>query len=241
MGPDPVWRRWKFGGSGPLRITFMIVIDDGPYDRLTLQSSLSFLAPIFSGYLVCSIFLSGLVIPMGWFWGNNSQNDPTKKLDPELRQFLEEGTTKYSPTTTIQPSKETPTSSDSTKPSPSVPASDAADSKPPVPSASLFPDGRYADLWKTYKPLAEIEGSEAASAERVIEKFKQRKDTVSQAAMENCAIEHEGLSLCFQKGDWWSMVKARATMCAEENRRFSRCYTTQAVGFSLSCSRWLGC
>ncbi|KAL1966645.1 hypothetical protein VTN77DRAFT_4056 [Rasamsonia byssochlamydoides] len=162
---------------------------------------------------------------MGWFWGKSSQDDPTKKLDPELRQFLEQGTTKYSPTTEVK--KETPT--DSAKPSPSVPASDTADSsKPTVPSASLFPDGRYAHLWKTYKPLAEIEGSEVRSAERVVEKFKQRKDTVHKAAMENCALEHEALSLCFQKGDWWSMVKARATMCAEENRKFSRCYTTQA-------------
>jgi hypothetical protein len=170
---------------------------------------------------------------MGWFWGNSSQNDPTKKLDPELRDFLEKETpAKYTPTTAVNPSKTTPSAADSGKTSPAS-ASDAPDTKSSVPSASLFPDGRYAHIWKNYRPLAESEGSETRSAEKVIEKFKERKNTVHNAALENCALEHEALNSCFSKGNWWTMAKARATMCSDENRKFARCYTTQAVGFPL--------
>lgn len=164
---------------------------------------------------------------MGWFWGSSNPNDPTKKLDPELRDFLQnERPAQYTLSPAVKPSKDTtpPTDTD-------IPSS-APDSKPQVPSASLFQDGRYAHIWKNYKPLAEIEGAGMQSAEKVIEKFKQRNDTVHHAAMENCALEHEALSSCFSNGDWWTMAKARATMCSDENRKFSRCYTTQAVGSS---------
>ncbi|KAH8700883.1 hypothetical protein BGW36DRAFT_375181 [Talaromyces proteolyticus] len=151
---------------------------------------------------------------MGWFWG--STPDPTKNLDPELQEYLRQET----------PAPYTlPDSASTTTTNPS--SNNASSSPTSVPS--LFPDGRYAHLWKTYKPLAETESTHSqAAAERVIEKFKARKDAVQDAAMENCALEHEALSTCFQKGDWWSMAKARATMCADENRKFSRCFTTQA-------------
>ncbi|OXV08714.1 hypothetical protein Egran_03523 [Elaphomyces granulatus] len=168
---------------------------------------------------------------MGWFWGDSNNDDPTKKLDPELRQYLEQVTpAKYTPTTTVQPSVESPKVAESKThvPSTSSTPETAEASSPPVPSASLFPDGRYAYLWKGYKPLHELEGSELRTAERAIDKFKQRKDTVHLAALENCSLEHEALTFCFQRGDFWNMTRARATMCADENRTFSRCYTTQA-------------
>ena len=177
--------------------------------------------------------------PMGWFWGDSNNDDPTKKLDPELRQYLEQVTpAKYTPTTTVQPSVESSKVAESKThvPSTSSTPETAEASSPPVPSASLFPDGRYAYLWKGYKPLHELEGSELRTAERAIDKFKQRKDTVHLAALENCSLEHEALTFCFQRGDFWNMTRARATMCANENRTFSRCYTTQAVCFSLSFS-----
>lgn len=163
---------------------------------------------------------------MGWFWGSNGQEDPTKKLDPELQDYLKkERPTTY--TAVVKPSTETPTQPTQT---PSQSTNTTTEDKPAVPAASLFPDGRYAHLWKTYKPLAEIEAADTSNtAQRVIDKFKHRKDSVHSAAMENCAIEHESLTTCFTKGDWISMVKARATMCSDENRKFSRCYTTQAV------------
>jgi len=168
---------------------------------------------------------------MGWFWGDSNNDDPTKKLDPELRQYLEQVTpAKYTPTATVQPSVESSKVAESEKHvhSTSSTPETAEPSNPPVPSASLFPDGRYAHLWKGYKPLHELEGSELRSAERAIDQYKQRKDTVHLAALENCSLEHEALTFCFQRGDIWNMTRARATMCADENRTFSRCYTTQA-------------
>jgi hypothetical protein len=175
---------------------------------------------------------------MGWFWGSSDNGDPTKKLDPELRQFLEQATpAKYIPTSSIPASEESPKVKESFPPQtppPSIPSNTADPSDTRVPSASLFPDGRYAHLWGTYKPLHEIEGSELRTAEKVVEKLKQRKETVHRAAMENCTLEHETLTTCFQKGDWWSVVRARATMCADENRKLSRCYTTQAVSPPLT-------
>lgn len=163
---------------------------------------------------------------MGWLWGDSNKDDPVKKLSPELKEFLEKETpAKYVPTEPAQPtqkpSEKTVDSYDQAAPSDS--------SKPLVPSASLFPDGRYAHLWKTYKPLEEVEGNPITGAQRVVEKFKERKDAVHQAAMENCALEHEALTNCFQTGDLQQRVWSRITMCSEANSKFSRCFTTQAV------------
>lgn len=173
---------------------------------------------------------------MSWFWGDSNKDDPVKNLDPGLREYLEhEAPTKYVPTTQVpspDPSKtvEPPQSSQQSQPQP------ANEPENGVPPASLFPDGRYAHLWKTYKP-PEPEGAELKGAERVIGKEKERKDTVHRAAMENCALEHEALTLCFQTGTWQKQLKARATMCSEENGTFSRCFTTQSVSL-LSLFNW---
>ncbi|PYI05790.1 hypothetical protein BO78DRAFT_397891 [Aspergillus sclerotiicarbonarius CBS 121057] len=165
---------------------------------------------------------------MGWFWGA-SNDDPVKKLDPDLREYLEhEAPKKYVPTTSV-PSSQGPSTTVAPQAQSSQPkTSDAEPSEPAIPSASLFPDGRYAHLWKTYKPPKEKEASEQKTAERVIEKYKQRGDTVHRAAMENCALEHEDLTYCFQTGTWQKRLQARVTLCSEENTKFSRCFTTQA-------------
>ncbi|KAE8149371.1 hypothetical protein BDV25DRAFT_156472 [Aspergillus avenaceus] len=163
---------------------------------------------------------------MGWFWGNSGQEDPVKKLDPGLREYLEhEAPKKYVPTTSV-PSAQDPSKIVDPQAQSSQPP-EAADSKPSVPAASLYPDGRYAHLWKTYKPPAE-NGTETKGASRVIEKYKSRNDTVHRAAMENCALEHEDLTLCFQNGNWQKRLVSRVTLCSEENAKFSRCFTTQA-------------
>ncbi|KAL1998577.1 hypothetical protein VTN02DRAFT_5937 [Thermoascus thermophilus] len=159
---------------------------------------------------------------MGWFWGSN-KDDPTTKLDPELRAYLEQQTpARYTP---VQTPREPPRAPEPPQPTPS---SEAEDGAPTVPSASLFPDGRYAHLWKTYKPPEEIEDTPVSGAQRVIESYKKRRDTVHRAAMENCVLEHEALTLCFQRGSWQDQLRARATMCSDENATFSRCYTMQA-------------
>ncbi|KAJ5676235.1 hypothetical protein N7462_009132 [Penicillium macrosclerotiorum] len=160
---------------------------------------------------------------MGWFWGD-SKNDPVKKLDPGLREFLEQETPdKYVPADVKSPTP-TPTPS----PQPTTPAES---SEPKVPAASLYQDGRYADLWKTYKPPSnDGESPGVRGAERVIEKYKERGDTVQRAAMENCALEHEALTFCFKTGNWKKQIESRLTMCSAENATFSRCYQTQSVG-----------
>lgn len=161
---------------------------------------------------------------MGWLWGNSSQ-DPVKDLDPNLRKYLEqESSDKHVPAHDVK--------------QPSAPVSTTPELQDPedpstlkVPSASLYQDGRYAHLWKTYKPPVDAadESSGVRGAERVIEKYKQRGDTVQRAAMENCAIEHEALTLCFQTGNWRKQIESRLTMCAAENGTFSRCFETQSV------------
>ncbi|RAL11324.1 uncharacterized protein BO97DRAFT_370757 [Aspergillus homomorphus CBS 101889] len=166
---------------------------------------------------------------MGWFWGSSNQDDPVKKLDPELREFLEhEAPQKYVPTPATPASNEPPKTVETREtPVQSSQSENAIPSKPAVPSASLYPDGRYAHLWKTYKPPQEQQ-SDMSTAERVIEKYKQRGDTVHRAAMENCALEQEDWAQCFRTGNWQKQLKARVTMCSEENSKFSRCFTTQA-------------
>ena len=162
---------------------------------------------------------------MGWFWGDN-KNDPVKKLDPGLREYLEQETPdKYVPAPDVKPPASTPAPSSDPKESTDLP-------KPKVPAASLFQDGRYADIWKTYKPPAVVdERSGVRGAERVIEKFKERGNSVQRAAMENCALEHEALTHCFQTGNWRKQLESRLTMCAAENGTFSRCFLTQSVSW----------
>ncbi|KAJ5574376.1 uncharacterized protein N7459_008803 [Penicillium hispanicum] len=159
---------------------------------------------------------------MGWFWGD-SKIDPVKKLDPSLQEYLkQEAPDKYVPAPDVKHPASTPTPSSESKES-------ADPSKPQVPAASLFQDGRYAELWKTYKPPAVVdESSGVRGAERVIEKFKERGNSVQRAAMENCALEHEALTYCFQTGNWKKQLESRLTMCAAENGTFSRCFLTQS-------------
>lgn len=164
---------------------------------------------------------------MGWFWGK-SQEDPVKKLDPGLREFLEqEKPDKYEPAPNLNQPTSPPTQSQTQSQGPEQ----TEQTEQKLPAASLYQDGRYAHLWKTYKPLAAQEEEDAVTggANRVIEKFKERGDTVQRAAMENCALEHEALTLCFQTGNWRKQIEARLTNCAAENGTFSRCFTTQSV------------
>lgn len=162
---------------------------------------------------------------MGWFWGDN-KNDPVKKLDPGLREFLEQETPdKYVPAPDVK--QPAPTPSPSQSPNSQEPSDS---SEPKVPAASLYQDGRYADLWKTYKPPSSVDGTPGVrGAERVVEKYKERGDTVQRAAMENCALEHEALAFCFQRGNWLKQIESRLTMCSSENATFSRCFQTQSV------------
>ncbi|CAK4033443.1 Hypothetical predicted protein [Lecanosticta acicola] len=188
---------------------------------------------------------------MGWFWNtktSDSLNDPYKKLDPSLRDFLEkESPLKYEDTEpkpiTRQP---TPTPSISAPPSKDAApntyrsqlsaysGSDAhhqqdlaiQDGQPVVPKESLFQDGRYAHIWKGYRPQADVEAAGRSDADRlaaVVEAYNDRKAAIGRAALENCVDYQIAEKECFSNGSW----AKRFTMCREENKAFNRCYTMQ--------------
>ncbi|KAI4188387.1 MAG: hypothetical protein L6R41_002170 [Letrouitia leprolyta] len=162
----------------------------------------------------------------GWFGTNNpsskSSNDPLRDLDPSLREFLEkESPVKYE--TTPPPPPPPPESSPASQFSP-----DASTTDPPlVPPESLFQDGRYAHLWKTYKPRQEVENAYKSDQEKLmdlLEGYQSRKARIGKAALENCAEEQAAMSDCYRNGSWQSKM----TMCRAENKAFERCYTMQA-------------
>ncbi|KAI9878012.1 MAG: hypothetical protein M1830_002170 [Pleopsidium flavum] len=181
---------------------------------------------------------------MGWFWGpsgngntKSTTNDPLRNLDPSLRDFLEkESPVRYktSGSTTPVPPPPAPEKQQSYKDQilpPSEPQSSSASqtnsSTPKVPAESLFPDGRYAHLWKNYKSLYEVENASKTDQEKlvdVLEGYKFRKAEIGRAALENCALEQWAVNDCFRNGGWSS----RMSMCRAENRQLERCYLMQA-------------
>jgi len=162
---------------------------------------------------------------MGWFWGSSSNDDkkppsssdPLRDLDPGLRDFLKkESPIKYTPESAQSPA--TP----SAQPSEAAPPPDA--SAPAAPT--LFADGRYAHLWKTYTPQSDVEAASKSDAEKiadVLEGYKYRKAAIGRAALENCALEQWEVNECFSSGG----VKSRLTMCRAESRSLERCVEMQ--------------
>lgn len=177
---------------------------------------------------------------MGWFWGTSSSGssdekpqDPLRNLDPELRDFLaKESPVKYSssnppatPSAPVAPTERAPGPATTTAPD--------TEGGMKVPSKSLYKDGRYADLWKTYQSQQEVEAVGKSDQEKindVLEGYKNRKAQIGRAALENCALEQWDVNECFRNGGWAS----RMTMCREENRGLERCYTMQAVSSHAS-------
>lgn len=178
---------------------------------------------------------------MGWFWGkpdtsNTATNDPYSKLDPALRDFLEkESPLKYKDT---QPSNSQPSPAADhdyraqvglDKPGLTQENQNAAprQNAPAVPPESLYQDGRYADLWKTYRPEAEIQTASKSDQDRmrdVFDAYSERKAAIGRAAIENCVMEQMAEKECFMHGSW----SKRMTMCRDENRAFLRCYEMQS-------------
>lgn len=179
---------------------------------------------------------------MGWFWGSpdnddgKKSQDPLRDLDPSLRDFLaKESPVKYS--SSNPPAKQQPTTAPiptrtpATKPSSSSESSaDAETSK--APPQSLYQDGRYAHLWKTYQSQSDVESAGKSDQEKiddVLQGYKQRKAEIGRAALENCALEQWQVNDCFRNGTWTS----RVTLCRTENRELERCYMMQSVSVSL--------
>ena len=178
---------------------------------------------------------------MSWFWGKSTtsqgdgkddtgkgtgEGDPLRKLDPRLKNYLAtEAPSNYNALANAEP---TPQALPYRKQAP-VSATSQPWAETGVPQQSLYQDGRYKELWKTYKPLEEIENATKTDQDRLLDivaGLKERKTQISRAALENCSFEQTLVSDCFTFGGW----KSRMTMCRAENKRFERCYVTQAVG-----------
>ncbi|KAI5370742.1 hypothetical protein Slin15195_G016150 [Septoria linicola] len=178
---------------------------------------------------------------MGWLWGSNDEtvSDPTKKLDPGLREFLDNESSKHESSESRTATKSTSSSRDAAPTTfrsqlgLATPGLDhnhqnSIPSKlPAVPSESLYQDGRYAHLWKTYRPQEEIESAGKSDQDRladVIASFKDRKAEIGRAALENCADYQIAERECLTNGSLWKKM----SMCREEGKAFNRCYTMQA-------------
>ncbi|OIW24093.1 hypothetical protein CONLIGDRAFT_585111 [Coniochaeta ligniaria NRRL 30616] len=171
---------------------------------------------------------------MGWFdfWSSSqsSGGDPLAKLDPKLREFLQrEAPIKYDHAQSPHHHTPTPTQDATTAPPPAVaatPTTEPNQKEPAVPPQSLYQDGRYAHLWKNYKPQSMVDAETKSDHEKlmdVLEAYKERKAEIGKAALENCALEQVDWSECMKSGS----VTARMTMCRDAVRKFERCYTIQ--------------
>jgi hypothetical protein len=165
----------------------------------------------------------------GWFGSSSSQSDPMSKLDPKLRDFLQrESPVKYSSKSVAAPSKDQQQTIQGQE------KSVTSDSdRPPIPAESLYQDGRYAHIWKSYRPRAEVEAEMKSDHEKlmdVLEGYKQRKELIGRAAMENCAIQQEEWRNCMTSGSW----EDRLQMCRHQLKAFERCYTMNEVCATIS-------
>lgn len=167
---------------------------------------------------------------MGWLWSSSSGSSSGQdNLDPSLREFLaKEAPTGPKPSLPSAP-KEKPAQAQTPTPASSSQSQEqAAPQKPSVPPQSQFQDGRYADLWKNYTPqdvLNDRGKSEQDRLRDLVDAYNDRKASIGRIAMENCALEYMEQFECFRNPKtWWS----KGTMCADESRKFNRCYDMQS-------------
>ncbi|KAF9875693.1 hypothetical protein CkaCkLH20_06625 [Colletotrichum karsti] len=186
----------------------------------------------------------------GWFSSNTSSSDPLKSLDPKLREFLERESPVKVQQAAVQEAEQAFAAAKAAAESAQAQAQISAQtqssqnadpSRPKVPKESLFQDGRYAHLWKTYRPYAEVEAESKTDHEKlmdVLDGYKQRKHSIGRAALENCALQQEEWVNCMKSGAW----EDRMQMCRHQVQRFERCYTMQtrflkALGYQSSFGR----
>lgn len=182
---------------------------------------------------------------MSWFWGSKEESkDSTRDLDPSLKAFLDKETARQQAelqsTPKPQPSPEQrPTTQASnayrTQFGLQIPGVHHEDQNQPsvevdrplVPEKSQFQDGRYADLWKTYRSpeeLAAVSQTDQDKLTAITKNFKDRKAAIGRAAIENCVLEQLAQQECWTSG---SLVQL-STMCRAESKAFNRCYNMQA-------------
>lgn len=165
---------------------------------------------------------------MPWFgWASKSnQDDPTKSLDPSLKDFLDKQQPR--PYVPAEPPKKAEDASSESQAEVVLPDTNKVYEDRPVPRESLFQDGRYAHLWKTYTPQADISATTSTPVERITTAKKDRKRAVHRAALENCAFEEEIRQECLNGQNVASRFRATVTMCNQETKQYTRCYTLQA-------------
>lgn len=182
---------------------------------------------------------------MGWFWdskaGGNGNGDAYKNLDSGLKDFLDqESSSQRASQKPIAEPKTAPRSEDGASTtyraqigindgesatrhdSPSGNTDEAT-----VPRESLFQDGRYAHLWRTYRSQASVDASGKTDQDKlsdVVDAYKDRKAAIGRAALENCVMEQMAEKECYSHGG----VKKLMGMCRAENREFNRCYVMQS-------------
>ena len=176
---------------------------------------------------------------MGWFWGSsNDASTPDNRLDPSLRDFLEKETAARQQPASTATAEQNQQHGSGQKSYRSQMGITQDESRPAqlslpetktsvVPQESLYQDGRYAHLWKTYQPLSSIEGSQRTEQDRltdVIDTYNDRKAMIGRAAVENCVFEQLAEHDCFKRGGMY----AKMTMCRDENKAFNRCYQMQS-------------
>ena len=176
---------------------------------------------------------------MGWFWGNKSnKTDPTDSLSPDFKDFLTSQQPRPYVTTDPAPVPEPKLEQRTAH----LPDTNKSYVDRPLPKESLFQDGRYKDLWKTYVPQTDIATSTTTPVDRIIERRKERRHATQHAAWENCAFEHEMQLNCLHSGGLANRTRARMTMCRQETKAFNRCFQLQSkflqsLGYYSSPSR----
>ena len=165
-------------------------------------------------------------MPWSWWGPKSDTSNPTEALNPELKDFLE----------TQQPRPYKPADAPKVAQAPVV-APPAKDEPPDaekvynehsVPAESLYQDGRYAHLWKTYTPQGEITRVTKSAIDRISDAKADRKKTIHRAALENCAFEEEIRQQCLAGVTMASRFKGTLTMCNDETKQYNRCYQLQA-------------
>ena len=165
---------------------------------------------------------------MGWFWWpTKDENDPTKSLSPDLKDFLKDQQPRpYVPANA--PEQHPEPAEQPQKPPQTLPDTNRKVEDRPLPRESLFQDGRYKDIWKTYTPQDEIAATSTSPLDRIISARKDRREMIHRAALENCAFEEEIQKNCFTSGNLKNKARARMTMCRKETKAFNRCFQLQA-------------
>lgn len=175
---------------------------------------------------------------MSWLWGGSKEakNETTSKLDPSLKEFLEKSSpsdTSAQQTRQVQPTYREQLGfktdlSEANK-------SQSPEEKQAVPAQSLYQDGRYAELWKNYRPQAELEEQMKTDQDRLKDlhdRLEDQKHELIRVAQENCALEELKWQKCLSDGS----VADRMMLCRGDSRSYYRCFEMQqkvlkALGF----------